>query len=654
MIDDRTLLNLLAWWSQIALLVVAAAALPRLLKVVDPDVRHLYWRVLLVLCLTLPLIEPWQSPAQVVSFAASARTSGAAVPDASLQSGADVPTLVTGPIAHPYVWLARLTLLFAIVAVGRVTWLMAGIFRLRRLRRAGSSVAPADVTGDADVLPTAADIRYVPGISQPITFGVRRPVICLPSSLRTTHAEMRHVVLAHELWHVRRRDWMWLVAEETVRSLLWFHPAIHWVVSRVQRSREEVVDELTVLETNARRTYLEALLAFADGPVPFPVAPFARRRHLFQRIQLISREAVMSSQRLAVSSAVMIAVVAVASLYGAARFPLTAQSSAAVQTPRTPPPPPPPPPRDPRPGAPRPATTREGELKKSIAAEPGKPALYLELAKLQEDRNAIDEAEATLNAARAALPNNTAVLTAVAQFYHRHGDFQRTIQALEEIAALDPSDPSRHQMIATFYWEKAFKDKSLSPGDKLAYIQSGIAATDRAIALNADYLDALTYKNILLRMQAQVETDPTRQQQLITEADQLRSRAMQIQQARSGKDMPPPPPPPPPPGSNRTLITADGLAPVRVGGNIKPPTKIKDVRPVYPEEAMAAKVTGVVIIEATIDPSGHVSDTRVLKSIPLLDQAAVDAVRQWEFTPTNLNGVPVPVVMTVTVNFSLQ
>jgi periplasmic protein TonB len=62
----------------------------------------------------------------------------------------------------------------------------------------------------------------------------------------------------------------------------------------------------------------------------------------------------------------------------------------------------------------------------------------------------------------------------------------------------------------------------------------------------------------------------------------------------------------------------------------------------------------VVIIEATIDPSGHVSDTRVLKSIPLLDQAAVDAVRQWEFTPTNLNGVPVPVVMTVTVNFSLQ
>ena len=101
-------------------------------------------------------------------------------------------------------------------------------------------------------------------------------------------------------------------------------------------------------------------------------------------------------------------------------------------------------------------------------------------------------------------------------------------------------------------------------------------------------------------------------------------------------------------------MTVDGQAPVRVGGNIKAPTKIKDVRPVYPEEALAAKVQGVVIIEAMIDTAGRVSDARVLRSIPLLDQAAVDAVRQWEFTTTSLNGVPVPVIMTVTVNFSLQ
>jgi protein TonB len=103
------------------------------------------------------------------------------------------------------------------------------------------------------------------------------------------------------------------------------------------------------------------------------------------------------------------------------------------------------------------------------------------------------------------------------------------------------------------------------------------------------------------------------------------------------------PPPPPPPQQ-----------PVRVGGNIKPPTKIKNVPPVYPPIAQSARVQGVVIIEATIGPNGRVTDARVLRSIPLLDQAALDAVKQWEFTPTLLNGVPVPVIMTVTVNFTLQ
>ena len=104
----------------------------------------------------------------------------------------------------------------------------------------------------------------------------------------------------------------------------------------------------------------------------------------------------------------------------------------------------------------------------------------------------------------------------------------------------------------------------------------------------------------------------------------------------------PPPPPPPPP------------APVRVGGNIKPPTKTKDVRPTYPSIAQSARVQGVVIIEATIGPDGRVQEAKVLRSIALLDAAALDAVKQWVFTPTTLNGVPVPVIMTVTVNFTLQ
>jgi TonB family protein len=107
-------------------------------------------------------------------------------------------------------------------------------------------------------------------------------------------------------------------------------------------------------------------------------------------------------------------------------------------------------------------------------------------------------------------------------------------------------------------------------------------------------------------------------------------------------------------GSTQLSIPAGWPAPIRVGGNIKQPTKILDVRPVYPPAAQNARVQGVVIVEVLIGPDGKVADAKILRSIPLLDQAALDAVRQWQFTPTLLNGTPVPVIMTCTVNFTLE
>lgn len=115
-----------------------------------------------------------------------------------------------------------------------------------------------------------------------------------------------------------------------------------------------------------------------------------------------------------------------------------------------------------------------------------------------------------------------------------------------------------------------------------------------------------------------------------------------IDQLRSGVVSVEPPPTPAP------------VVPVRLHSGIKPPVKTADVRPDYPEIARRARIEGVVIIEATIGVSGDVQSARVLRSIPLLDQAATDAVRQWRFTPALLNGVPVPVIITVTVNFRLQ
>jgi periplasmic protein TonB len=105
------------------------------------------------------------------------------------------------------------------------------------------------------------------------------------------------------------------------------------------------------------------------------------------------------------------------------------------------------------------------------------------------------------------------------------------------------------------------------------------------------------------------------------------------------------PPPPPPPADKK---------PLRPGGVIQAPRKIKDVAPIYPQIAQSARREGTVIIEAIIGEDGRVEQTRVLRSVALLDEAALSAVRQWVFTPTRLNGEPVPVVMTVTVTFHLQ
>ena len=116
-----------------------------------------------------------------------------------------------------------------------------------------------------------------------------------------------------------------------------------------------------------------------------------------------------------------------------------------------------------------------------------------------------------------------------------------------------------------------------------------------------------------------------------------------IGDAEPGMFVVPPPSPPPPPRE-----------PLRIGGQVRPPQRTHDVRPVYPPLALAARVEGIVIIEATIGVDGRVINARVLRSVPLLDQAALDAVRQWAYAPTTLNGVAVPVIMSVTVTFTLK
>jgi protein TonB len=107
----------------------------------------------------------------------------------------------------------------------------------------------------------------------------------------------------------------------------------------------------------------------------------------------------------------------------------------------------------------------------------------------------------------------------------------------------------------------------------------------------------------------------------------------------------------PTPEAQASVETMLGNA-VRIGGDIPEPKKLRDVKPVYPEIALAARVSGIVVLETLVDADGHVANARILRSVALLDQAALDAVYQWKFTPTLQNGQATPVLMTVTVNFS--
>jgi protein TonB len=111
-------------------------------------------------------------------------------------------------------------------------------------------------------------------------------------------------------------------------------------------------------------------------------------------------------------------------------------------------------------------------------------------------------------------------------------------------------------------------------------------------------------------------------------------------------DIPPPPPPAVVPVAPRT--------PIRIGGAIQAPALVHRVNPTYPDLAVRAKVEGVVILEAIVDREGRVEEVRVLRSLPLLQSAALEAVRQWRYSPLLLNGTPERFILTVTVSFRLS
>jgi tetratricopeptide (TPR) repeat protein len=171
---------------------------------------------------------------------------------------------------------------------------------------------------------------------------------------------------------------------------------------------------------------------------------------------------------------------------------------------------------------------QEPILRRMIEIDPTDTANYNYLANVYEQSGNYEEAEKLLLKAREVKPNDPTVYTTLAGFYNRQGEFGKTMEALEERAKREPNNPEAFYMISTFYWEKAYKDFTTTPADKVKFVKRGLEAVDKALELNKDYTDALVYKGLLLRVQATLEKDPKVQQALVKEAATYTERAQQV------------------------------------------------------------------------------------------------------------------------------
>jgi tetratricopeptide (TPR) repeat protein len=172
---------------------------------------------------------------------------------------------------------------------------------------------------------------------------------------------------------------------------------------------------------------------------------------------------------------------------------------------------------------------QEPILKQMIEMDPNEPGNYFVLANVYEQSGDYEQAEQLLLKAREVKPSDSAVYTTLAAFYNRQGNFDKTMEALHARAAQEPNNPEAYQTLAAYYWEKAYKDFTVPAADKVKYIQEGHKAVDKALELKGDYVEALSFKNLLLRAQALIEKSPAVQQQLLREADKFKNQAEETQ-----------------------------------------------------------------------------------------------------------------------------
>jgi TonB family protein len=292
------LLLALIFSAQLLVIIGVAAIAETLGRLTDPRLRLAYWRGVALACLTLPfsaIVGP-EAPGPAATLLAD-----------SFQGAVSVPIPAVLPAAGRVVWWV-----LCAGALTRLGWLCAGAVRLRQHRqRSRAAVLTPDLETIRSEVAPRAEVRISCEVTQPAGFGLRHPVVLLPERFFAMDPQAQRTVACHELLHVARCDWAWIVVEEVVRALFWFHPAVWWLVERIQESREQLVDRLVIARIPSKRAYMAALLAFADpGRPATPATAFLRRRHLRSRLRTLVKESVMSRRRLVWTAVVLVCVMA--------------------------------------------------------------------------------------------------------------------------------------------------------------------------------------------------------------------------------------------------------------------------------------------------------------------------------------------------------
>jgi TonB family protein len=485
-----------------------------------------------------------------------------------------------------------------------------------------------------------------PWIDVPTVIGWLKPTILLPiGALAGLSVQQIEAVLSHELAHIKRHDYLVNVLQNLAETVFFFHPAVWWLSRQIRVEREHCCDDVAVEACGNPVTYARALAALEESrqrQATFALA--ATDGSLVDRVRRLINPAHTDARRPSLPIAACVAVILVVLAFGGAQA--QGQSDRNVS-------------RDVLPDGP--------EMAESMTISADAPFERIDATTIQVEGTTYTRGSTAEGMAR--------LLGRPRESAGRQLDEEEAARPVVEGTRVAPQTPSPlriggnireprkvHHVGPTYpeparaagisgvvILEATIDPEGIPVGLK---ILRSIPDLDQA-AINAvrQWRYQPTLLNgvpvaVLMTVTVNFTLHPQRtsQEQLEETAQRLRRDLADVERRLDAERA----------ATGGPSISATAPGGIRVGGAISAPRKVHDVPPVYPRIARASKVSGVVVMDVLVDAGGNVTDVRVLRSVPMLDNAAIDAVRQWKYEPTLLNGVPTSIQMTATVHFALD